>query len=154
MTCKDEDGIRRVQRNVTVFFCLRNMNLFVSFSHGRSHRPAHVRKPLSQIPSDPAPKFPTLTLPPTKNSTTSMAARSPSHYPPPTQNPSLHHRGLTLHRFIMLKSTSSMIPRSPQTSRSETGSVCSSWRRGQLCDCWGGGGQGSVSVVVLNHETG
>lgn len=61
---------------------------------------------------------------------------------------------------LFTDSLSSMIPRSPQTPRSETGSVCSSTsrqrsrRRGRQCDCGGVGGQGSVSVVVLSHETG
>lgn len=64
-----------------------------------------------------------------------------------TQNPSLRHRGLTLHGLIMLKSTSSMIPRSLQTSSSETGSVCGSSTSGQRSQTRGrlrdGGGVGA-----------
>lgn len=80
---------------------------------------------------------------------TPTAAKNPSHHPRLTQNPSLHHRSLTLHRLILLQSTSSSTLKPPQTS--ETGSVCGgstsrqrSLRGGQQCEEWtvGGGGGG------------
>lgn len=145
---------RRVQqrdvwrcRVTSAMFCFRlwNMNLFVSLSHGRSHRPAHVRRSLSQIPSDP-PEPPSADGPaPLKHHTHQRQRKIPPNHPRLTQNPSLHHRSLTLHRFILLQSTSSSTLKPLQTS--ETGSVCggstSRQRRSAMwgVDCgWGGPG--------------